>query len=135
MLAAAEAAAPVEAIDAVADALRDMVAAEQASFLIADFSGDALIRLGHSSAAATTRRVGPETAERVPLALTSQGRARSRQTVEVVEDDGGAWLYAPVTSRGELTVVRFGRRQPGRSPGLQRGADWFLRSEAGRAAR
>ncbi|HSH21410.1 MAG TPA: hypothetical protein VK992_02180, partial [Candidatus Caenarcaniphilales bacterium] len=62
LLAAAEAAAPVEAIDAVADALRDIVAAEHASFLIADFSGDALIRLGHSSAAAATRRGGPETA-------------------------------------------------------------------------
>jgi len=89
----------------VADALRDVVAAEHASFLIADFSGDALIRLGHSSAAAATRRGGPETAERVPLAQTAQGRALSGQTVEVAEDGGGAWLYAPVTSRGEAVGV------------------------------
>ena len=54
LLAAAEAAAPVEAIDAVADALGDMVGAERASFLIADFSGDSLIRLGHSSTRGAT---------------------------------------------------------------------------------
>jgi len=105
LLAAAEAAAPVEAVDAVADALREMVAAEDVSFLIADFSGDALIRLGHSSAGPSARRAGPETAERVPLAGTAQGRALARQSVEVVEHDGGAWLYAPVTSRGEAVGV------------------------------
>ena len=46
LLDAAEAAAPVEAVDAVAAALNEMVAAERVSFLIADFSGDSLIRLG-----------------------------------------------------------------------------------------
>jgi len=105
LLAAAEAAAPVEAIDAVADALRDLLGAEDVSFLIADFSGDALIRLGCSSSPPATRRAGPETAERVPLANTAQGRALHGQTVEVVEHDGAAWLYAPVTSRGEAIGV------------------------------
>jgi serine phosphatase RsbU (regulator of sigma subunit) len=105
LLAAAEAAAPVEAIDAVADALREMIAAEHVSFLIADFSGDALIRLGHSFAGPAGRRVASETAERVPLAHTAHGRALAGQSVEVVEDDGGAWLYAPVTSRGEAVGV------------------------------
>lgn len=54
LLAAAEAASPVGAIDAVADALSDTIAAEQVSFLIADFSGDSLIRLGHSSTRGVT---------------------------------------------------------------------------------
>nr|MDQ5807541.1 serine/threonine-protein phosphatase [Actinomycetota bacterium] len=75
LLAAAEAASPVDAIEAVADTLRDTVAAERISFLIADFSGDSLIRLGHSSDGAVTRRAGPETAERVALTGTPQGRA------------------------------------------------------------
>ena len=105
MLAAAEDAAPVEAIDAVADALRDMVGAEHVSFLIADFSGDALIRLGHSADAPSPREAERETAERVPLAGTAQGRALARQSVEVVEEEGGTWLYAPVTSRGEAVGV------------------------------
>ncbi len=113
LLAAAEAAAPVEAVDAVADTLGDMVTAEHVSFLIADFSGDALIRLGHSDTRAGTRRAGRETAERVPLAGTAQGRALARQSVEVVEDDGEAWLYAPVTSRGEAVGV-LELRVPGR---------------------
>jgi len=105
LLAAAEAASPVEAIEAVADALKAMIDVERVSFLIADFSGDSLIRLGHSSQRPVTRRAGRETADRVALAGTPHGRALRRQTVEVVEDDAGAWLYAPVTSRGEAVGV------------------------------
>ena len=105
LLAAAEAAAPVEAVDAVADALREMMGAEQVSFLIADFSGDSLIRLGHSHDGPSSRRAGGETAERVALAETPHGRALAGQSVEVVADDDGAWLYVPVTSRGEAVGV------------------------------
>jgi serine phosphatase RsbU (regulator of sigma subunit) len=105
LLAAAEAASPVDAIEAVADALKDTVAAEEVSFLIADFSGDSLIRLGHSSGHAVTRRNGSETAERVSLTDTPQGRALRGQAAEVIEDDGGAWIYTPVTSRGEAVGV------------------------------
>lgn len=61
LLAAAEATAPVEAIDAVARTLQDMVAAESVSFLIADFSGQALVRLGQSHDGAATRRRGVAT--------------------------------------------------------------------------
>ena len=105
LLAAAEAAAPVDAIDVVADVLKDMVCAEHVSFLIADFSGDSLIRLGHSSEDSVTRRAGEETAERVALEGTPHGRALRGQCVEVVENNGSAWLYAPVTSRGEAVGV------------------------------
>ena len=48
LLDAAEVVAPVEAVDAVAVALNETGAAERESFLIADFSGDSLIRLGSS---------------------------------------------------------------------------------------
>ena len=105
LLAAAEAAAPVDAVSAVSDALEEMVGADEVSFLIADFSGDALIRLGQSSRAAATRRAGRDTAERVPLEGTAHGRALAAQRVEVVEDGDGAWLLAPVTSRGEAVGV------------------------------
>ncbi|MEA2170362.1 MAG: hypothetical protein QOF76_3662 [Solirubrobacteraceae bacterium] len=105
LLAAAEAAAPVEAIDVVAAALKDMVGAEQVSFLIADFSGDALIRLGSHSTGDAPRRAGSETADRVGLAGTPHGRALRQQAVEVVDENGGVWLYAPVTSRGEAVGV------------------------------
>jgi serine phosphatase RsbU (regulator of sigma subunit) len=105
LLAAAEAAAPVDAVCAVSDALEEMVSAEEVGFLIADFSGDALIRLGHSSRRAATRRAGRDTAERVGLEGSPHGRALAEQAVQVVEDDAGAWIYAPVTSRGEAVGV------------------------------
>ena len=105
LLAAAEAASPVDAIEAVASALQDMIAAECVSFLIADFSGDALIRLGTSAGGGMGRRAGNETAERVALAGTPHGRALRSQAVEVVEENGTAWLFAPVTSRGEAVGV------------------------------
>jgi len=72
-------------------------------FLIADFSGQALIRLEHAGSKLAARTQGRETAERVPLGGTPHGRALAGQTV-VVEAGGvggGARLYAPVTNRGE----------------------------------
>jgi len=53
------------------------------AFLIADFGGDALIRLGHAGASPTSRSQGRETADRVPLSGTPQGRALAGQSVEV----------------------------------------------------
>ena len=106
LLAAAEAAAPVEAVDAVAEALTEVVGAEEVSFLIADFSGDSLIRLGRSTAGTATGRTGDEPGERVALSGTPHGRALAAQAVQVVSDaGGGACLYAPVTSRGEAVGV------------------------------
>jgi serine phosphatase RsbU (regulator of sigma subunit) len=105
LLAAAEAAAPVEAVEAVAEALADLVGAEDVSFLIADFSGHSLIRLGHSHGGAVTRRSGRETGDRVALSGSPHGEALASQSVTVVDDVDGACVYAPVTSRGEAVGV------------------------------
>jgi serine phosphatase RsbU (regulator of sigma subunit) len=51
------------------------------------------------------RLQGQETAERVPLVGTPHGRALAAQAVEVVVENGGARLFAPVTSRGEAVGV------------------------------
>lgn len=103
LLAAAEAAAPVAAVEVVGRLLAEMIGAHDVGFLIADYSGDSLIRLGHSErhVSGTSR----ETTELVPLKGTPQGRALSGQSVEVVSDSSGTWLYAPVTSRGEAVGV------------------------------
>src|SRR5689334_11692429 len=77
--------------------------AREVSFLIADFSGRSLIRLGHSGGQG--RLQGKETAERVPLVGTPHGRALAAQAVEVIAEDGGARVFAPVTSRGEAVGV------------------------------
>lgn len=75
--------------------------AREVSFLIADFSGRSLVRLGHSASADADRREGSETAERLPLDGTAYGKAIREQSVEVTEADAGARVLAPVTNRGE----------------------------------
>src|ERR1041385_3486780 len=103
LLAAVEAAPPVAVVDVLAAALAEAIGAREVSFLIADFSGRSLIRLGH--AGGKGRLQGKETAERVPLAGTPHGRALAAQSVEVIAEDGGARVFAPVTSRGEAVGV------------------------------
>src|SRR5213595_996992 len=105
LLAAVEAAPPVAAVDALAGALAQAIGAREVSFLIADFSGRSLIRLGHAGGKGKLRMQGKETAERVPLVGTPPGRALAAQAVEVVGEKGGARLFAPVTSRGEAVGV------------------------------
>src|SRR6187431_2763701 len=105
LLAAVEAAPPVAAVDVLAAALAEAIDAREVSFLIADFSGRSLIRLGHSGGEGALRLQGKETAERVPLVGTPHGRALAGQAVEVVVEDRGARLFAPVTSRGEAVGV------------------------------
>src|SRR4029077_1742003 len=105
LLEAVEAAPPVAAIDVLAAALAEAIDAREVSFLIADFSGQSLIRLGHSGEGAALRLQGEETAERVPLAGTPHGRALAAQAVEVIAENDGARLFAPVTSRGEAVGV------------------------------
>src|SRR5512133_1437092 len=90
LLAAVEAAPPVAAIDVLAAALAEAIGAREVSFLIADFSGRSLIRLGHSGGTGAFRPQGEETAERVPLVGTPQGRSLAAQAVEVIVEDGGA---------------------------------------------
>ena len=105
LLEAVEAAPPVAAADVAGSVLGKMFGASEVSFLIADYSGDSLIRLGHASAAGATRHQGRETAVRVALDGTPHGRALGDQAVEVVGDDDGTCVYAPVTSRGEAVGV------------------------------
>ena len=105
LLAAVEAAPPVAAVDVLAAALAEAIGAREVSFLIADFSGRSLIRLGHSGGKGALQLHGKETAERVPLAGTPHGRALAAQTVEVIAELDGVRLFAPVTSRGEAVGV------------------------------
>ena len=105
LLARVEAAPPVAAADVVGAALAEMLAAREVSFLIADFSGLSLIRLGHVEASETPRTEGHETGERVPLADTPHGRALASQRIDVVTEDGGSRVFAPVTTRGEAVGV------------------------------
>lgn len=105
LLAAVEAAPPIAAADVVGAALAEAVDARDVRFLIADYSGQALIRLSHVGRGATHAANGRERAVYVPLAGTPQGRALSSQSVQVVAGTDGTLVFAPVTSRGEAVGI------------------------------
>src|SRR3954466_5981097 len=105
LIAAVENAPPVSAADVIGARMTDALGARAVSFLIADFSGQALIRLGHTASEAAGRTQGRETAERVSLTGSPQGRAIASQTVEVEGGAGDTRVFAPVTNRGEAIGV------------------------------
>jgi serine phosphatase RsbU (regulator of sigma subunit) len=101
-----EAGSPTDAIEAVADELAVMVGARAVSFLIADFSGRALVRFGPSKpGVADERRRGGERAETVQLTGTVYDRVLRTQQVAVHELAEGAHLIVPVTDRGDAIGV------------------------------
>src|SRR3954451_5191078 len=105
LIAAIENAPPVAAVEVLGARMTDALGARAVSFLIADFSGQALIRLGHAASEAAGRTQGRETAERVSLTGSPQGRAIASQTVEVEGGAGDTRVFAPVTNRGEAIGV------------------------------
>lgn len=113
LLSSVEAAPPVAAAEVVGAALTDALGATDVSFLIADYSGQSLIRLTHVSRSAGGGGGGRERSEAVPLLGTPHGRALASQRVEVVTDEGSTRLFAPVTSRGEAVgVLELGLDEP-----------------------
>src|SRR3954451_11855675 len=105
LLAAVENAPPFAAADVLGAHLGEELGARAVSFLIADFSGQALVRLGHAGSVDATRAQGRETAELVPLDGSPQGRALATQTVELEAGADGTRVFAPVTNRGEAIGV------------------------------
>jgi serine phosphatase RsbU (regulator of sigma subunit) len=106
LLAAVEAAPPVAAADVVGEALTDALDARDVSFLIADYSGQSLIRLSHVDRAAAHTAGGRERSDAVPLIGSPHGRALAAQQVVILTEHGGSSrLFAPVTSRGEAVGV------------------------------
>ena len=105
LLAAVEAAPPISAAEVVGAALTEALGAREVSFLIADYSGQSLIRLSHVGRHVGDGGRGRERTEAVPLIGTPHGKALAEQKVEVVTEAGGTRLLAPVTSRGEAVGV------------------------------
>ncbi|QWZ10181.1 serine/threonine-protein phosphatase [Nocardioides panacis] len=123
---AAEAASPVEAVETVTRELGRALGATKVSFLIADLSGRALVRLAHIElstpdgtglrvpARPEERRVLKESATVLPFDGGPAEQTIRIQQVQVVgpeptraaSDGGGQWLVlAPVTERGEAIGV------------------------------
>ncbi len=101
-----DAAAPVDAIEVAEAELVDVVGARDVNLLICDYTGRAVVRFDRSSwARAGVRRYDDETAETVPLAGTVYERVLRTQRIDVEEVDGGAFVRAPVTVRGDVIGV------------------------------
>jgi serine phosphatase RsbU (regulator of sigma subunit) len=105
LLAAVEAAPPIAAAEVIGRALTEALGASDVSFLIADYSGRSLIRLEHVGGGGGHGSPTRERAEAVPLTGTPHGTALAGQELEIVEEQGGSRLFAPVTSRGEAVGV------------------------------
>ena len=105
LLTRAEAAAPVGVVDAMAAALLEMLDARDVSFLVADFSGRSLARLGRSVASSELGSRSEETSARVPLEGTPYGAALAGQRSVVLREGDDTRVLAPVTSRGEAVGV------------------------------
>ncbi|WP_432485292.1 PP2C family protein-serine/threonine phosphatase [Kineococcus esterisolvens] len=103
MLAAVEAAAPVDTVRVFARELRRQVDAVQVSFLIANFSARSLTRLTQSA----TQGPGERAPEQVPLSddVLPYERAVLTQQVQIVPEGAGARLLAPVSTRGDAMGV------------------------------
>ncbi|WP_037684325.1 PP2C family protein-serine/threonine phosphatase [Streptomyces griseus] len=97
-LAAAETAAPVESLDVVARMLKDHLGANSVSFLITDFTGGSVVRLGAAGSVDTD-----EPARRITLRGTLYDDVIRTQRPSM-EDKGEGTLVrvvAPVTNRGD----------------------------------
>jgi serine phosphatase RsbU (regulator of sigma subunit) len=105
LLAAVENAPPVAAVDVLGEHLAQAFGARAVSFLIADLSGQALIRLGHGARDVARPTRARETAERVPLIGSPHGRALATQTIQVESSAVESRVLAPVTNRGEAIGV------------------------------
>ena len=96
-----EEAAPIDAVEVVADELGRMVDAHAVTLLIADFSGRAVVRLTSASLVEGARAQGAEQAETLPLAGTLYERVLRTQRPDVEAVGDGARMVVPVTDRGD----------------------------------
>jgi Stage II sporulation protein E (SpoIIE) len=98
ILEAAEAAPPVESLDVVARMLKKRLGALSAFFLITDFTGNFVVRLGTAGSIETS-----EPASRIAVSGTLYEQVIRTQRPRVEEDGAGGpvRVVAPVTNRGD----------------------------------
>ncbi|MGN5631170.1 PP2C family protein-serine/threonine phosphatase [Streptomyces sp. AC154] len=98
LLRAAENAPPVESLDVVARILKERLGAVAVSFLITDFTGSSVVRLGTAGSVETGER-----ARRIPLPGTVYDDVirSQRPTVEAAGRGELVRVVAPVTNRGD----------------------------------
>jgi serine phosphatase RsbU (regulator of sigma subunit) len=115
LLAAVEAAPPIDVVDVLAAELAAIVDATQVSLLIANFSGTAVNRLSHVTAQDTIRDGRNERVETLPLEGSAYQRVLFTQSPTVGRDGDGWLVLVPVTERGDaIGILELSlSRQPG----------------------
>lgn len=101
LLSAVENASPIEAVDVLGAELAEVVQARHVALLIANFSGNALVRLSHVAGTASHRDGYNERADTVPLPGTVHERALFTQVSEIVERADDWLVLVPITERGD----------------------------------
>lgn len=106
LLAAVEAAPPVEAVDVLAGELARMLDATEVSLLVANFSGTAAVRMSHVAGSVDDMADGrKERTESLPLGGSVHHRVLTRQE-QHVERHGTGWrVLVPVTERGDAIGI------------------------------
>ncbi|GAB7065634.1 PP2C family protein-serine/threonine phosphatase [Streptomyces mexicanus] len=113
LLAAAEAAAPVESVDMVAHNLRDRFGARYVSFLLVDIVGRQVVRISEEAAARQGRR-----ADQIPLTGSIYDKVlRTQKLVQAPDSGRGQRVIAPVTNRGD-TIGLLELFLPQTTPGM-----------------
>ncbi|GLL03089.1 PP2C family protein-serine/threonine phosphatase [Dactylosporangium matsuzakiense] len=107
LLGAVEDAAPVDAVESITRELAKALEVVSASFLIADLSGRALVRLAYvprdeAAPGEAGRRRGDEVATVLPFDGGPAEQALRTQTPQVLAGEEGWTVLAPVTERGEV---------------------------------
>lgn len=105
LLALVENAPPVEAVDVLITELGHMLDAVDVSVLIANFSGDAVVRMSHVTSPLELADGRNERTESVPLEGSAYERVLFGQQLVIEPADDGWDVLVPVTERGDAIGV------------------------------
>jgi serine phosphatase RsbU (regulator of sigma subunit) len=105
LLAAVEESSPVDAVDALSAELAQAVDARHVAVLIANFSGNAVVRMSHVSRSRPEHAGRNERAESVPLPGTVHERVLLTQKRELVRIPDGWLALVPITERGDAIGI------------------------------
>ena len=112
LLAAVENAPPIDAVDVLAAELAVIVDARYVSLLIANFSGNAAVRLSHITGGRARRDGHNERAEPVTLSNSIYERVLLSQTIDTVRSGEDWVVLVPVTERGDaIGILELSLRQ------------------------
>ena len=105
LLHAAEAAAPIDAVDVFGSELQKLVGAEQVSLLVTNLSGNAEVRLSHVATGTPGRDGRNERGESLPPPGSPYEQVLFSQEHRVIREEDTWTVLVPVTERGDAIGI------------------------------